>query len=83
MSGKSEEEKEEKGETWYRMERKMGSFRREFELPKGIDTDTIEAMTKNGTLTVKLMKKPEAQRKAIEVKSQEEAKPREEAKPQE
>lgn len=83
ISGKSEEEKEEKDKTWYRTERKMGSFRREFELPKGIDIDNIEAMTKNGTLTVKLMKKPEAQRKAIEVKSQEESKPQEETKSQE
>ena len=71
ISGKSEEEKEEKGKTWHRVERKSGSFYREFELPKGADQDKIEAMVKNGKLSVKLMKKPEAQSKVIEVKSEE------------
>jgi len=69
LSGKSAEEKEEKGETWHRVERKGGSFYREFELPKGADVDKIEAMTKNGTLKVKIEKKPEAQSKTIEVKA--------------
>jgi len=71
ISGKSEEEKEEKGKTWHRVERKSGSFYREFELPKGADADKIEAVTKNGMLTVKLAKKPEAQSKIIEVKAKE------------
>jgi HSP20 family protein len=71
LSGKSEEEKEEKGKTWHRIERRSGSFYREFELPKGADTDQVEATAKNGTLTVRLMKKPEAQSKTIEVKVKE------------
>lgn len=73
MSGKSEEEKEESGKTWHRIERRSGSFYREFELPKGADADRAEASAKNGILTVKLMKKPEAQSKTIEVRPQEEA----------
>lgn len=71
LQGKSEEEKEEKGKTWHRIERKGGSFYREFELPQGADKDQIEAMMKNGTLTVKLQKKSEAQNKPIEVKVEE------------
>lgn len=71
LSGKSEEEKEEMGKTWHRVERKSGSFYREFELPKGVDTNQIEATAKNGTLAVKLMKKPEAQNKIIAVKAEE------------
>lgn len=71
LSGKSEEEKEETGKTWHRIERKSGNFYREFELPKGADVEQIEASVKNGTLTVKLRKKPEAQSKTIEVKAQE------------
>jgi len=69
ISGKSEEEKEEKDKTWHRIERHSGSFYREFELPKGADADKIEANCKNGTLTVKIQKKPEAQNKTIAVKS--------------
>lgn len=68
LQGKGEEEKDEKGKTWHRIERKSGSFYREFELPAGADKDKIEASLKNGTLTVKMQKKPEAQSKAIEVK---------------
>ena len=71
LQGKSEEEKEVAGKTWHRMERKSGSFYREFELPKSVDPNRIEATTKNGTLTVKLAKKPEAQNKVIEVKAEE------------
>lgn len=71
ISGKSEEEKEEKGKTWHRVERKSGSFYREFELPRGADPDKIEAVIKNGKLSIKLTKKPEAQSKVIEVKSEE------------
>jgi len=69
ISGKGEEEKEEKGKTWHRIERHSGGFYREFELPKGADPDKIEASCKNGTLTVKVQKKPEAQRKTVEVKA--------------
>ncbi|MFA7169368.1 MAG: Hsp20/alpha crystallin family protein [Candidatus Paceibacterota bacterium] len=68
ISGKSEEEKEEKGKTWHRIERRSGSFYREFEIPKGVDLNQVEAAIKNGRLTVKLIKKPEAQSKVVEVK---------------
>jgi HSP20 family protein len=69
IKGKVEEEKEEKGKTWHRTERRYGSFYREFELPKSADLDKIEAMVKDGMLMIKVQKKPEAQSKTIEVKS--------------
>ena len=78
MSGKSEEEKEEEGKMWHRVERRSGSFYREFELPKSADLEQIEATIKNGTLHIKLMKKPEAQSRTIEVKQAEEEEGQEE-----
>jgi len=70
ISGSSEEETEEKGKTWHRIERRSGSFQREFELPKGADPDRIEAHSKNGILMVKVPKRPDAQSKTIEVKAE-------------
>lgn len=74
VSDTTEEKKEEKGETFYRMEREYGSFQRSMELPSGADTDKIEATAKNGVIWVTIPKKPEAQRKAITVKVQDKGK---------
>ena len=71
MKGERQEEKEEKKKDYYLQERSFGSFQRSFELPEGVDADKIEASFKKGVLTVKLPKKPEAQKSAkkIEVKA--------------
>jgi HSP20 family protein len=71
ISGKTDEKREEKGETFYRMEREIGSFQRSFELPRGAATDKIEARADKGVLIITIPKKPEAQRKPITVKVQE------------
>jgi HSP20 family protein len=61
---KTEEEKKEKG--YYHLERFCGSFRREFNLPSGVDANKVEASCKNGVLTVTL---PKSEReKAVKVK---------------
>lgn len=70
ISGKSEEKTEEKGKTWHRIERKSGSFYREFELPKTADADKIEASIKNGMLEVKLKKMPGAESRSIKIKTE-------------
>jgi len=71
MKGERQEEKEEKKKDYYLQERNFGSFQRSFELPESVDADKIEASFKKGVLTVKLPKKPEAQKpaKKIEVKA--------------
>jgi HSP20 family protein len=71
MKGERQEEKEEKKKDYYLQERSFGSFQRSFELPESVDADKIEASFKKGVLTVKLPKKPEAQKpaKKIEVKA--------------
>jgi len=71
ISGEKRTEKEEKGQTYHRMERRYGSFSRSIGLPEGVDFDKIDAKFKNGVLTVKLPK-PEAvvtQRKRIPIKA--------------
>ena len=71
MTGERQEEKEEKKKDYYLQERSFGSFQRSFELPESVDPEKIEASFKKGVLTVKLPKKPEAQKpaKKIEVKA--------------
>jgi HSP20 family protein len=69
ISGKREQEKSEKGETFYTYERSYGSFARAFTLPEGVDGDNIKAELKEGVLTLTLPKRPELQPKKIAVKS--------------
>ena len=40
----------------------MGSFRRSFSVPEGVDANKIDAKFVNGVLTVKLPKSPEVQK---------------------
>ena len=50
-------------------ERRYGSFRRSFKLPRAVDAERIEARLENGILTVSLPKAAEAKSRTIEVKS--------------
>lgn len=73
IQGEKKEEKEE-GEAegrYYLSERRYGSFQRSFQLPDGVDLDSIEAKFKNGVLTISLPRTKEAQEKSkkIEVRS--------------
>lgn len=74
ISGKTEEEREKKGENFYHMEREVGSFQRSLELPAGADTEKIEATSAKGVISIVIPKKPEAQRRAISVKIQDKEK---------
>lgn len=69
ITGEKKEEKEEKGKTFHRVERRHGEFRRLIPLPAGADRDKVEAEYKNGVLHVTIAKMPEAVRKAIPVKA--------------
>jgi HSP20 family protein len=69
VSGKREEEKEEKTDTTYRCERSFGSFTRSFTLPSGADPNKIDADLKQGVLTIKVPRRPEARAKQIAIKS--------------
>ncbi|GFZ13273.1 17.5 kDa class I heat shock protein-like [Actinidia eriantha] len=69
ISGKRNVEKEDKSDTWHRMERSSGEFIRRFRLPENAKVDGVRASMENGVLTVTVpkeeMKQPEV--KAIEI----------------
>jgi HSP20 family protein len=70
VSGKREEEKEEKSDRYYTYERNYGSFSRSFTLPEGAELDKLRASLDQGVLTISVSKKPEVQPKKIAVKSE-------------
>ena len=56
LSGERKVEKEEKDETYHRIERAYGSFSRSFSLPENVATDKIEAKCQDGVVNVHLPK---------------------------
>ncbi|TXG61842.1 hypothetical protein EZV62_013205 [Acer yangbiense] len=69
ISGERNVEKEDKNDTWHRVERSSGKFLRRFRLPENVKMDQIKALMENGVLTVTVpkqeAKKPDV--KAIEI----------------
>lgn len=72
IKGEKKEEKEEKGKSYYRMERSYGSFSRTIPLPAEIDSDKTTAEFKKGVLTIKMPKTPAAikEKKKIQIKAE-------------
>jgi HSP20 family protein len=68
ITGEKKEEKEEKGKTFHRIERRHGEFRRLVPLPTAADRNKVEAEFKDGVLRVTVRKLAEAVRKEIPVK---------------
>ncbi|XP_030447261.1 18.2 kDa class I heat shock protein-like [Syzygium oleosum] len=70
ISGERKVEKEDKNDTWHRVERSSGRFMRRFRLPENAKMDQVKASMENGVLTVTVPKleaekKPEV--KAIDI----------------
>ncbi|KAM3692062.1 hypothetical protein ACJW31_08G060000 [Castanea mollissima] len=69
ISGELKVKKEEKKETWHRVERSSGKFLRRFKLPENAKMDQVKAAMENGVLTVTVpkveVKKPDV--KSIEI----------------
>jgi HSP20 family protein len=68
IRGEKKEEKDMKRDNFHRMERMYGSFQRSFTLPTTVKNDKIDAVYKDGILTITLPKAEEAKPKHIEVK---------------
>ena len=68
LSGQRKEEKEEKGKTFHRLERRTGSFARTLTLPCEVNEAEVAAEYTQGVLTVKLPKCEEAKSKKVAVK---------------
>ena len=59
IKGEKHEEREERKKGYHTRERSSGSFERTFRVPEGVDTNKIEASSKNGVLAVTLPKNSE------------------------
>jgi HSP20 family protein len=68
VNGSQQEEKEEKGRTWHRIERRSGSFSRSIPLPCKVEEGGIDAQCKDGVLTISMPKTKEARAQKIKVK---------------
>lgn len=68
VKGEKRQEHEEKRGDYHRIERRYGSFQRNFRLPGKVKTDAIDANYKDGILRLILPKTEESETKKIEVK---------------
>ena len=68
IEGERQQEKEEKGKKFHKIEREYGKFLRRFALPNEVDASKVQAEFKNGVLNVHLPKSITAKPKAVAVK---------------
>ncbi len=70
ISGERKIKKEDKEDSYYKVESRYGKFVRNFTLPKDVDVQKIEAGNKNGVLEIKIPKQVivEKKPKKIEIK---------------
>lgn len=68
VSGERQEEQEDKGKTYHRVERRLGSFSRSITLPCPVEEDEVAAEYHDGVLTVTLPKTDSAKTRKISVK---------------
>jgi HSP20 family protein len=68
IQGERQQEREEKGKKFHRVERSYGTFLRGFTVPDDVDGAGVSAEFKDGMLALHLPKSEKAKPKAIEVK---------------
>ncbi len=68
VTGERKEEKEEKGKSFHRVERRSGNFSRTVTLPCAVAEDEVAAEYRDGVLAITLPKTEEAQTRKIKVK---------------
>ena len=67
LQGSRQQEKEDKSDDFYAMERWAGAFSRSIALPQGVDPEHIEASFKNGVLEIHIPKTKEAKAKGTKI----------------
>jgi HSP20 family protein len=67
VKGERKFETNEKEENFHRIERRYGSFTRNFTLPQTVDTGAVKANYEDGVLTISLAKKEAAKPKQVRV----------------
>ncbi|MBL6750220.1 MAG: Hsp20/alpha crystallin family protein [Nevskia sp.] len=70
IRGKRASEKKEEKDGWLRTERFSGEFYRRLMLPDTADAEHVDASTEKGVLEITIPKRPAAQAKRVEVKTQ-------------
>ena len=68
ISGEKKEEKEEKGKTFHKIERRSGEFRRVIPLAAPVNDSEVKATFEHGVLKITVPKTEQAKPKKIEVK---------------
>ncbi|KAA3456742.1 17.5 kDa class I heat shock protein-like [Gossypium australe] len=66
ISGERHVEKEDRNDTWHRVERSSGKFSRRFRLPENVRMGDVKASMENGVLTITV---PKVEMKKAEIKS--------------
>lgn len=69
LSGERTISNEETNDKYHRVERRYGSFSRAFVLPKHVDGEAIEAALDQGVLTLRLPKRPQPEKRRIDIKA--------------
>jgi len=69
VRGEKKQEKEEKNESYHRIERSYGSFSRSISLPAEVNPDAVEAVYKDGVLKLTIPKAEKSKPKKIEIKT--------------
>ncbi len=67
VSGERRSEHEEKADGYFRVERAFGSFSRSLALPRGVDSDGIDAEFTDGVLEVRIPKPEERKPHRVEI----------------
>jgi HSP20 family protein len=67
LRGEKQDEREEKGEQYYHVERSFGTFERALELPPGINPEEVNAEYNNGVVTITLKREQGGSRRKIPV----------------
>lgn len=67
LRGEKQDEREEKGEQYYHVERSFGAFERALELPPGINPEEVNAEYNNGVVTITLKREQVSSRRKIPV----------------
>lgn len=69
VKGEKKQEKEEKNESYHRIERSYGSFSRSISLPAEVNPEGVEAVYKDGVLKLTIPKAEKSKPKKIEIKT--------------
>ncbi|MGC8719420.1 MAG: Hsp20/alpha crystallin family protein [Thermodesulforhabdaceae bacterium] len=69
VKGEKKQEKEEKNESYHRIERSYGSFSRSISLPAEVNPEAVEAVYKDGVLKLTIPKAEKSKPKKIEIKT--------------